>query len=319
MLQDTATPSTMPPHAADGAFLVPTAPLSMDNQGACFQGVTHLDSKELVALRPASPDGSVPLVPASAASSGGLICGQADVQQGMNHLDHDHPDNLVQTAAAVVADSIADDLVEDALSYHNMATTCAVDAVVEQLVSEANCDAEAADATNHRREAAMAIDSILDQLVSDAVADDEAAQVKVVETVLDELVSNAVVGVDSAQVETLSDLKSSRTLDSVLEQVVSYVTAEAQAGSATVACKPVTVQRGVSGSSSKDLSMQSTAEAHQGVGSQPSYLQCEKASSSKSAAKQQVQQLRRGMELLSGTIYTELYQVLPISAWRMLA
>ena len=347
MLQGTDTPTTMPLCPADGAILVPTALTTVptiSDQHTCSQGVIHLDDKELVPLHPTFPDNPASLVTASAATSNGLLlCGQANGQQVVSELDPDHPDSLLRKAAAGAVDSIVDDLVEDAVAHHDMATACVVDAVVEQLVNEANYDSEAADyAMNQRREAATAVDCVLDQLVSDAVAEDEAAQLEVVDIVLDELVSNTVVDAEAAQAEVLSDLKLSQAVDTLLEQVISSVMAEVQAESAAAMCQSFTVQSCLSepnGNLSKELSMQSTAGAHQAVGSlpsysppsyspfscsqpsyspfsysQPSYSQREDAVSSGAAARQQVQQLRREMALLSGSTYTELYQVPPIPA-----
>ena len=315
------TPTTVAP--ADGAILVPTGLAAMpsaNNHHTCSQGVLHVHRTDLTPLCPSSSDDPASLGTASAAPSDGVLQGsQADGQQVITQPDHGRQAGsqtmtAMQAAAAGTVDSIVADLVEDALSYYNMATDCAADAVVEQLVSEAICDTEAANyAMNHRRAAAMAVDSILDQLVSHAAADDEAAQIEVVDTVLDDLVSKAVVDVEAAQAELLFDIKQSQAVDAVLEQIISNVSQEVRAESAAAMCQPLTTQSRAGepgGSLSKKLS---TGEADQAVGPHPSYLQCEDAVSSQAAARQQLQQLRRKMELLSRSISIQTYQV-PIPA-----
>lgn len=323
MLQAADRPTTRAPCPADGAILVPTelaaTPTTSTHHTTCSQGMLHVHRTELIPLRPSFSEDPPSLVTASAAASNGVFLrSEGNGQQVVSHLDYDHPDSLVQTATAGTIESIVDDLVEDALLYHDIATDCVVDAVMEQLISEAICDTEAVNhAMNQRREAAVAVDSILDQLVNDAVADEEAAQIEVVDIVLDDLVSKAVLDVDAAQAELLSDFKLSQAVDTVLQQVISRVSEDVRDESAAAMCQLLTTQShaGEPGDSlSKDLSMQSTGEAGQAVGPHTSYLQHDDALSSQAAARQKVQQLRRKMEQLSRSIRIQTYQVaIPVS------
>lgn len=108
-------------------------------------------------------------------------------------------------AAAIAIDSLVDILVEHVLSFHSAA--CAADDVMEQLVSDAICDDEAAnDAMTQFREAARAVDSVLDDVVSYIAADAEDTQAEVVGSVLNELISSAVGGPQAALAQSLSDL-----------------------------------------------------------------------------------------------------------------
>ena len=334
-LQAIYKPSGAPFWPTDGSILVPsalTADYNLGNNSTCSHGVLHLSSIEMVPLASLHPtctssqDGPAPSVTASTSTPNGAaasyLCSQADSHQLMSEPGHDSTDTLVQTAAASAVDTLVDDLLEDVLSFHNSSTAYAVDAVVEQLVSEAICDAQTADyAMKQSQEPAKAVDSVLDSLVTDVVSNDAAAQVEVVDAVLDELISNAVGDVQAALVESLSDLKTQTTaVDTVFERVISSVVAEAVAESAA-ACQPFTAQSLVSeqtgnvseavGSVSERPSMHSPSGADQAVCS-ACYSPPQAAENSGVAVKQQVQQLRRDMEVLSKVIQLEVYQVPPL-------
>lgn len=59
------------------------------------------------------------------------LCSLVNSHQPLSQPGRDSTDSLVQPAAASAVDSVVDDLVKNTLSFHDMATSCAVDAVVE--------------------------------------------------------------------------------------------------------------------------------------------------------------------------------------------
>lgn len=314
-----------PYYPAEGAILVPLALKAADtlsNNYTCSHGLLHLSSIEMVPLSSPGPtstsqDGPPFLVIASTSAlccaAATHLCSHTDSPQLMSQQDRDYTAVTVQTAAAGAVDSIVDRLVDDALLCHNTAVACAVDAVVAQLVSKSICDAEAA--VKQRQQAARAVVSVLDDLVSDAIAEDEAAQVEVGDTMLNKLISNAVGDFRAALAESLSDLDRQST--AVDEQVISSANAEAGAESAA-ACQSFTAQSHVreptgdvseaAGSLSKGPGMHSRSGVDQVVRS-ACYSEPQAAEGSGGAGGQQVQQLRRDMELLSTGIHLEVYRV----------
>ena len=266
-------------------------------------------------------DGPASLVTAftSAPNHAAATCSQADSHQLMSQPGPDSTDSLVQPAAASAVDTLVEDLVENTCAFYNVVTSFAVDAVMEQLVSEAICDAQAANyAMQQSKEAARAVDSVFDDLISDVVADHAAAQVEMVDTVLDELISDAVHDSQATLAESLSDLNTQTTaVDAVVEQVISSVVAAA-APESTAAGQQLPAQSHLSeptgnvseagGNLNERTSMRSTSGADQVVPS-ASYSPPEAAESSGGAGRQQVQQLRKDMQLLGKDIHVEVYKV----------
>ncbi|KAL3143103.1 hypothetical protein ABBQ38_003376 [Trebouxia sp. C0009 RCD-2024] len=223
-----------------------------------------------------------------------------------------YPESSLHSA---VVDSILLDLVDDAISYHELGTACAVDAVVNELVSDAVFDAEAACcAILHDRAAGMAVDSVLDDLITDTVAAGaEAAQAQIVPVVLQDPASTAVVAVTVAQPKTVVDLVINRAVDAQLEQLLSSVTADvlcaqmvesAAMPQRSLASQPICPSSSVTDSS---ITMSSTAAAGPVDGS-GACAQPQGTGSDGSACRQQVQQLRREMQQLSTKVPLEVYQ-----------
>ena len=99
---------------------------------------------------------------------------------------------------ADIVDSVV--LTAEGVPHYDVATTFAVDAVVDALVGQAVCDAEAAQRDMlHAREADKAVDSVLAELVNSTVADVEAAPVDEAGALLGHLDSKAAVDVTAPQ------------------------------------------------------------------------------------------------------------------------
>ncbi|KAL3143095.1 hypothetical protein ABBQ38_003368 [Trebouxia sp. C0009 RCD-2024] len=226
--------------------------------------------------------------------------------------DYGYSESSVHSA---VVHSILLDVVDDAIAYHDLELACAVDAVVDELVSNAVFDAVAACcAILHDRAAGMAVDSVLDDLITDTVAAGaEAAQAQVVPVVLQDPTSTAVVAVTVAQPKTVVDLVIDRAVDAQLEELLSSVTADvlcaqmvesAAMPQQSPASQPICPSSSVTDIS---ISLSSTAAAGPFDGS-GACTQPQDTGSEGGASRQQVQQLRREMQQLSRKVPLEVYQ-----------
>ncbi|KAL3138439.1 hypothetical protein ABBQ32_006231 [Trebouxia sp. C0010 RCD-2024] len=299
-------PDAVSTFTAETTILVPDAlPAILSHGGASTfsQGVVHLQSPESAILCP-----SFDLSGDTSSAVSFSTATPADVVL-ITQEDHRHPDTSVHSA---VVNSTLLNVVADAISYHELETACAVDAVVDELVSNAVFDAEAAcSAILHDRAAGMAVHSVLDDLLSDAVAAGvEAAQAQIAPTLLEDPASTAVVAVTAVQPETVVDLVIDRAVDALPEQLLSSVTADAHMVESAAMPQPSPASQPVCPSGSVtdvSISRSSTAAACPSNGS-GGCTQPQDTGSDGSASRQQVQQLRREMVQLSRKVPLEVYQ-----------